>query len=257
MKTFKSLTLFLIFTFLITPLSFAQNESSANEEFLSLKQELSTAVDSVNRDEIARIGYAMERFFEDDQLAKFARYYAGYAWYRLYTMPTEDGSEAKDQWLDNSVKHLEKAVEIDPKFAEAQALLGSGYGMKAAGFFSGMKYGPKSDAALEKAMSLSPENPRVFMIKGTGEIYKPSMFGGGLDNAMNSLTKAAEYFDTFTPASQLHPNWGHAEVYAWIGQVFTKQENYEKAKQAYGKALEIDPDYAWVKHELLPALAQK
>ncbi|SMO79190.1 tetratricopeptide repeat protein [Gracilimonas mengyeensis] len=256
----KTLSYFFVFLMMIfAPGNLLAQDSTATErdQFLELKQELNTAIDASNRQEVARIGYAMEPFFDHSDLKKYARYYAGYAWYRMYNLPAEDGSEPDEKFLDRSINHLEKAVDIDPDFAEAYALLGSTFGMKATGMFSGMRYGPKSQSATDKAKELSPENPRVYMIEGTGNIYKPSMFGGGLDNAMTSLQKAAELFRTFEPQNELAPDWGHAEVYAWIGQVYAKQENYQQAKEAYEQALQVDSDYGWVKYQLLPSVQQQ
>ncbi len=255
-------TLSYIFILLFTAFSYPTTAvgqdtmTTEKEQLIELKKQLISAVDSAERQEVARAGYALEQFFNHPELKKYARYYAGYAWYRMYNMPTEDGSEPEEKFLDSCISHLEKAVENDPKFAEAHALLGSAYGMKATGVFSGMKYGPKSDSSLEKAMELAPENPRVYMIDGIGKIYKPSMFGGGIDKALESLNKAASLFKTFEPADELSPDWGHAEVYAWIGQAYTQKEDLEKAEQAYRQALEINPDYGWVKYDLLPALTQ-
>lgn len=258
MKTLTYILLFLITTLSVPETAFAQDNSlTEKEQLLTLIEKLNSAVDSADHQEIARIGYAMERFFGHESLHKYARYYAGYAWYRVHTLSQEDSKKSKEDFLDSCINHLEKTIDIDPKYAEAQALLGSAYGMKATGMLSGMKYGPKSDSAIEKAMKLDPENPRVYMIKGIGEIYKPSMFGGGVDNALASLGKAAELFKTYEPNTELDPDWGHAEVYAWIGQAHAKQGNYGQAEEAYEQALQIDSTYGWVKYQLLPALAQQ
>ncbi len=258
MKTRRYFALVLTILFVGGQAALAQQpENSPKDRFLSLKNQLNTAVDSANREEIARIAYAMERFQEQEELKKYARYYTGYAWYRMYTLPAEDGSEPEEEFLDSGVEQLEAAIELDPQFAEAHALLGSIYGMKASGMLSGIRYGPKSQSAIERAMELAPENPRVFLIDGIGDFYKPSMFGGGVDNAIESFTTAADLFPAFEPKSELAPDWGHAEVYAWLGQAYSEQEKYGEAEEAYQKALEIDPNYGWVKYVLLPALAEK
>jgi hypothetical protein len=40
------------------------------------------------------------------------------------------------------------------------------------------------------------------------KFYTPSAFGGGKDKAKVSYSKAATLFETFKPASSIHPNWG-------------------------------------------------
>ncbi|MTI89520.1 MAG: tetratricopeptide repeat protein [Balneolaceae bacterium] len=255
MKKLSLLILLCVAIFSVSVFSQASDEdTSTREQLVSIKQQLTTAVNIVDRQEIARIAYGLNRFFEDQETSKYARYYAAYAWYRLGTLPTEDGSEPKSEWLDTAVDHLKKAIETDRDFAEAHALLSSVYGMKASGVFSGMKYGPKAQSAIDKSIALSPYNPRIYLIDGIGTFFKPSMFGGGTDKALKLFQKSASLFDEYQPASALAPSWGHAEVYAWIGQVYEKKEQIGKAKEAYQKALDIDPNYGWVKYSLLPGL---
>lgn len=121
---------------------------------------------------------------------------------------------------------------------------------------AGMRLGPKADALMDEAVELGPSNPRVFMLRGVGSIYKPKMFGGGTDKAVADLLKAAALYPTETPASPA-PRWGHAEVYAWLGQAYVADKKYTEARHAYQKALQIAPEFGWVKNVLLPELEKK
>jgi tetratricopeptide (TPR) repeat protein len=150
-----------------------------------------------------------------------------------------------------------KAVELGSDFAEAQAMLGSCYGMKATGIFSGMKYGPKSDKAMKRAKELAPDNPRVVLLDAIGTFFKPSMFGGSVEGAVEGFQRAVELFENWQPPNAYAPRWGDAEVYAWLGQGYEEAGDYEKAKEAYQQALKIKPGYPWVENLLLPELAQK
>lgn len=71
-----------------------------------------------------------------------------------------------------------------------------------------MEYGPESQKNLEAAMQQDPSNPRPAMLIGQGLKYTPEQFGGGCGNALPRLEEAAAKFETFKPASALHPNWG-------------------------------------------------
>ena len=235
------------------------SESSQKDRFISIKDQLQSAVDSLDKAGIIKAKYALQPYADGNEnpLKKLAYYYMGYADYRLNTQSPGINEDQKEKILDEAVQYLEHAVALDPDFADARALLGSAYGKKAAGFFSGMKYGPKADDAMEKAMESGPENPRVYMLNAIGLLYKPSMFGGSTEGAINGFKKAAELFKTFQPKNELMPDWGRAEVYAWLGQAYEQNEEYAKAKTAYGQALEVDPGYGWVKYKLLPELAEK
>ena len=73
---------------------------------------------------------------------------------------------------------------------------------------NGAIYGPKSAMTLQKAALLDPANPRPPYLLGQNIYFTPDMWGGGMDKARPHLEKAKKLFDSFKPASELHPNWG-------------------------------------------------
>ena len=73
---------------------------------------------------------------------------------------------------------------------------------------NGQKYSPMIFEALGKAEAISPENPRIYMIRGEFTLNMPEFYGGGVAKATPDVKKAAEKFGTFKPASPVHPNWG-------------------------------------------------
>jgi tetratricopeptide (TPR) repeat protein len=115
-----------------------------------------------------------------------------------------------------------------------------------------MVLGPQSGQAMSDAVALGPENPRVWLIRGQGALFTPEQFGGGVKNAEAYLKKAELLFATDHPIAPA-PSWGRAELYAWLGQVYQKQNRPADAVLAYNKALEIDPSFRWVKYVLLPS----
>jgi tetratricopeptide (TPR) repeat protein len=117
----------------------------------------------------------------------------------------------------------------------------------------GMTLGPRSGSAMDRAIELGPRNPRVWMLRGVGAMFTPSMFGGGVEKSEEYLRKAIALFPDDRPAAPL-PAWGHSEAYAWLGQILHKQRRIDDARAAYAKALELQPENGWVRHVLLPAL---
>lgn len=238
----------------------AQSQNTTQkDQFWAIKKNLQTAVDSMDKAGVIKAKYEFRPYTKSSgkELKALAYYYMGYADYRLNTQFPDLKEDQKERFLDEAVKYLEQAVKFDPEFADAWALLGSAYGMKATGIFAGMKYGPKSDNAMEKALQYGPGNPRAHMLNAIGLLYKPSMFGGSTDGAIEGFKKAAELYKTYQPKNKLMPDWGHAEVYAWLGQAYQKNEQFDEAKKAYQQALEVDPNYGWVKYKLMPGLAEK
>ncbi|RXK59969.1 hypothetical protein ESA94_13050 [Lacibacter luteus] len=80
-----------------------------------------------------------------------------------------------------------------------------------------MQYGAiiAENTALSK--KLDPNNPRPYMWEAQGISRTPEQFGGGCGNAKPVFEEATKRFETFKPASVLHPNWGkeqNAQAYA-------------------------------------------
>ena len=73
---------------------------------------------------------------------------------------------------------------------------------------NGAIYGPKSAITLQRAAAINPNNPRPPYLLGQNIYFTPDMWGGGMDKARPHLEKAKALFETFKPASDLHPNWG-------------------------------------------------
>lgn len=136
-------------------------------------------------------------------------------------------------------------IENQSDNAEAHALLGSIYGNRITSAFKGMRLGPKAGKALERAVELSPDNPRVVLQQGISAFYTPKTFGGGMKKAEERLRRAGELFE-LEPVSAPWPNWGRVDVYAYLGQVLAKNRDVEGARAAYRRGLSIEPEHAWI-----------
>jgi len=186
-------------------------------------------------------------------------HYKGYALYRKSN--TMMGDESKKAVVKALLEESDEALERSAKalpWAETYALRASvtGQMIGVGNPMSGMWLGPRADGFMEKALELGPNNPRVWMLKGVGNIFKPKMFGGGADKAEKELLKAIELFANDRPAPPA-PKWGYAEAYAWLGQAYAAQDKLSEARTAYQKVLELDPGNGWVTSVLLPALDKK
>ncbi|MGQ0642716.1 MAG: hypothetical protein ACT4P6_18385, partial [Gemmatimonadaceae bacterium] len=139
-------------------------------------------------------------------------HYKGYAMYRK-TNPLMADDRKKGEvkaLLDEADEVLERSAKT-LAWPETHALRASVTGqMIAVGNpMSGMWLGPRADGHMDKALELGPNNPRVWMLKGVGTMFKPKMFGGGADNAEKELLKAIELFANDRPTAPA-PKWGHA-----------------------------------------------
>ena len=75
-----------------------------------------------------------------------------------------------------------------------------------------MEYGPESNSNIEKAMQQDPTNPRPYYLKGQGLKYTPEQYGGGCKTAKPILQTSLDKYNSFKPASELHPTWGKEQV---------------------------------------------
>ena len=83
------------------------------------------------------------------------------------------------------------------------------------------------------------------------------MFGGDKEQALEKFKKATRLAEQESVNDPLKPSWGHAEAYAWIGIAHMNAERYDQARTAFEKALQINPDYGWVRYRLLPRLKKQ
>jgi tetratricopeptide (TPR) repeat protein len=180
------------------------------------------------------------------------RHYLGYARYREAAMRT---GPAVRPLLDAAVRELEASARRLP-LPETHALLARIYAR-----LSGQEptraaeLGQKADEARATAVASGERNPRVWLLLGSGAVYVPAQYGGGLDVAETSLTRALGLFAADRPAAG-RPAWGEAEAHAWMGEVSRRRGKTDEARASFDRALALAPDYVWVRGTLIPALAR-
>jgi tetratricopeptide (TPR) repeat protein len=194
---------------------------------------------------------ALTRFPDDAVLL----HYLGFSLYREANLRT--GREESGDVIEKLLERAEEVFEWSAAkraMPETHALLASVIGQRiGSNPLRGMTMGPRSESMMERAMRDGPTNPRVWLLNGISAIFKPSMFGGGLDNAESHLKKAVELFERDRPVAPL-PAWGKDEAYIWLGQVYQRRKMTDRAREMYNKALSIQPRNGWVRDVLLPGL---
>jgi tetratricopeptide (TPR) repeat protein len=145
--------------------------------------------------------------------------------------------------LERASRQLNELVKINTQDNESWALLAQVYGLQIAYQpMNGSKLGPKAVNALTKAQTISPNNPRVLLIKGVSKYNTPAMFGGSKHQALIELSNAIKEYGN-DKYSEYH--WGFAEAYTWRGLTQLELGNKEEALADWAKAVEISPNYGW------------
>lgn len=158
--------------------------------------------------------------------------------------------ELKDKKLaedaaERGIKPAERAVSLKPGDAHYYVVLGTLYGQVVpANVFMGLSYGKKCKDAIQKAIDLDPKLASAYEARGVGNYYLPQQLGGGPEIAVADFRKSIE----------LDPK--RAESYLWLGLSLRKENKNGEARQAFQKALELDPNRVWVKQQLDKTPAQ-
>ena len=231
---------------------------AADSLLVSGRQMLHAGVNQGSLEAIYESRALFERALADSSLGAWPHYYIALADCRIVNLLPGAGDENKEAasgHLKTAVEHLQEATRIDPEAAEAYALLSSAYGRQIGlSPVKSMFLGPKAGKAIRKAMELAPDNPRVVLSAAIGDFNTPRVFGGNKQRAMQGFRRAARLFALERPSDPLEPVWGHSETFAWLGLAYMDRNDRKRAGAAFEKALEIDPDFGWVKYVLLPDL---
>ncbi|HXA48743.1 MAG TPA: tetratricopeptide repeat protein [Candidatus Acidoferrum sp.] len=160
-----------------------------------------------------------------------------------YSYAAEVAIELKDrkagrQLAEQGMKFGEKAVAMKPENAENYRVLGTLYGQAVTDLMSGLSYGPKAKDAINKAVEKAPKSSMMYVARGVGNYYLPAQMGGGAKGAIPDFNKAIEL------------DAKNAEAYLWLGLSLRKDNRDAEARQAFTKALELNPNRAWAKQQL-------
>jgi len=209
----------------------------------------------------------LERLAAAEPKSALLHYYVALADWRLVPRMNEDKKKAKQFCMDG-IERCDRAVSLDPKFAEAVALKAAlqGYSIQFDPA-SAMTLGPEMEASYQRALKLAPENPRVHFLQALNTLHKPEFVGGGAKNASPQFAKALELFEKESASDttgegesgdgSVVPRWGYEDAYLWAGQTAMKLDDPAAARGYYQHALEINPENGWIRGALLPEAEAK
>jgi tetratricopeptide (TPR) repeat protein len=180
------------------------------------------------------------------------RYTLGYIERSLaFANDTPDAQQR--ELIEDAARQLERAVALEPKSADAHALLGSILGASAGIIRErAAEFGRRGRASLVLAAELEPFNPRVQVLLGSSALYRPPEFGGGADKAEPHLRRAIALFAN-EPKSKPWPNWGRFEAHFLLGTALRRLDRGAAAREQYELALALAPRSEYVRSLLKKA----
>ena len=163
-------------------------------------------------------------------------------------------NEAAAEMIDIAEEHLETFMEHEPEQADALALMSGVMGFKISlSPIKGMILGSKSDKMMTKAMKLNSESATVQYQEGSSLFYTPAMFGGDQKKAIEHLELARQIHEKSLDEN----NWEYLNTMATLGRCYQATGQLEKAKETYLAAMKAEPDFGWIKYQLMPNLEKQ
>ena len=153
--------------------------------------------------------------------------------------------------LEEAEALMKARIEAEPNDAEAHLVLSQVYQARITGMMSGMRFGRRSGETLDRALELAPGDPRALYLRGINQLMAPGPFGNR-EEARRNLEAAAARFAEGAPAGVFW--WGEPEAHAFLGLSYARENERDRARAAYERALELEPGFDWVRDRLLPDL---
>lgn len=192
------------------------------------------------------LGSALEvlaSYEEQSPLAPYVYYARGFAaWQRSLWGPEGD----RLQQVDRGVEALQRALDLEPHFVEAHALMAPLYSSYYR-FRSprASVVGQLGDEHLAEALERGPENPRVMTLHALDLIGSPAQYGGDPERGKAMLVEAIRRFDAAAPSTaDPGPRWGPAMARVWLAQELLKEGNRAEAHRWLKESLRLAPDFA-------------
>lgn len=149
-----------------------------------------------------------ERIAQKETKQWLPQYYVGFC--QIMAFNTSQDAAMQELMLKKAEEYVNKADALQPDHSEIYLLksMVSGLYIRLNPMVNGQKYAPMASAQLEKARRLDTGNPRVDMQEGLTLFFTPPQWGGDKVKAKALLETAASKYESFVPATSIHPNWG-------------------------------------------------
>ncbi|MBM7072299.1 tetratricopeptide repeat protein [Shewanella sp. 202IG2-18] len=172
------------------------------------------------------------------QLATETSDYANaYANYRLGVTANLTGNTDKAQLALSKAAEILEQLNQSQANAENYALLSLVYGMNVYIDNSlSASLGMKSGQALEQALTLEPNNPRVELAQGISTFHKPQKSISFINAAIADFSQ---------PCTEIC--WGSSEAYVWRGLAKQQLGDQAAAHKDWQQALAVNPNNGWAK----------
>jgi hypothetical protein len=211
----KPVLMTLAATIVMMSAAFSQSDKYAT----AMKKNIADMDSAIVKGNIAGVANNFERIANAEKTQWLPYYYAAYC--TVMASFFEQDKSKTDGIADKAETFIKKAEELaggeNSEICVIKSMIASSH-MMVDPQSRWMQYGQTSASNIEKAKKLDPNNPRPVYLDGQAKFYTPEQFGGGKNVAKPLLEKAMVMFDSFKPASEIHPAWGKASTQYFLAQ---------------------------------------
>ena len=213
----------LFFSFAILT-AFCLSAAAQEDKFLKAMEPKVLVLDTVrSSNELLALSAAFERIGDAEKTKWHPYYYAALTQVNAaYFMSMGQPDVAKtDPIADKAEVLINKADALNPNNSEIYVVKKMIASLRMMGdpMNRWQTYGPQAEQALQTAVKLNPENPRVYILQAQDKYFTPEQFGGSKTEAKKLFEEAAKKFASFKPASSIDPNWGRSSVTYFLSEL--------------------------------------
>lgn len=199
-------TLFILLSFTLAPAVWSQ--SNADTYHQAMQKHLAGLDTLYIASEWVARANAFERIAQAEPKQWLPLYYTALCYIQAFNFE-EDKTQQK-RYSEQAERFIARADALQPSDPEITLLKSMAASMRVrlSPMLNGARYGRIADDMLDKAQQLNADNPRVYVQRASNLYFTPRMWGGDKQKAREMVGVAERKFNTFRPASDLHPDWG-------------------------------------------------
>ena len=199
-----------------------------------------------------------------NQLAKdypsswYPMYYSAIEYLLLGNIIRAYDKEAALTYYTDALHRFETILRRHPS-DEIQTLISFTYGKLASlQTYKMIYYGLKSKSHMIEAFEKYPENPKRYLVAAIHLMYAPKLFGGSKGRSKKFLDQALALNKKWLQPDYLLVRWAtDTEIKAHLAQLEILTDNHVKAFSVVLEVLRTEPDYGFIKRDIIPQLPDR
>jgi hypothetical protein len=228
-------------------------------QLVALKAQVMSADYRGDLAELARLRDRAARLADDPKLGYLARYWAGFASWRLAINGTGMTPAELKAHMEKATADFDAAIRLRDDFADAYAaasMCHAWLAFVAKDPATTPRHAESSKRQGARAKELAPGNPRVLWMEGARLFYTPVDFGGNPQRAIEVYRQMAAASEGAAAPDSPLPDWGKPEALMSLANAHLGPATLDLAAAAAEaqEALRLAPEWHYVRDILIPMI---